>query len=76
MNLWDHIGSTVRLRGITRHGKNRVREQGELWDVVGVPHGVVSMSPMPICPALKGQMRGDFRWFSPKDFEVVEVIPG
>lgn len=75
MNLWDHIGSTVKLRGITKHGKNRVREQGELWDVIGLPTGVVGMSIRPICPTIKGQMRGDERWFNPRDFEIVAIIP-
>ena len=25
----------IKLKGISRHGKNRVREQGELWRIVG-----------------------------------------
>jgi|TARA_B100001175_G_scaffold259311_1_gene228001 hypothetical protein len=29
------IGNKVKLVGKSRHGKNRVREQGELWEVVG-----------------------------------------
>tara|TARA_B100000073_G_scaffold321862_1_gene302748 strand:+ start:471 stop:713 length:243 start_codon:yes stop_codon:yes gene_type:complete len=29
------LGNKVKLTGITRHGKNRVREQGALWRVVG-----------------------------------------
>ena len=28
------IGNTVKLIGKTRHGKNRVREQGEQWEVL------------------------------------------
>ena len=27
------VGKKVKLTGITRHGKNRVREQGEVWEV-------------------------------------------
>jgi len=30
------IGDKVRLTGITRHGKNRIREQGELWTVTAI----------------------------------------
>ena len=30
-------GDIVRLKGLSRHGKNRVREQGDLWEVMGPP---------------------------------------
>ena len=30
------IGDKVKLTGITRHGKNRIREQGNLWTVTAV----------------------------------------
>ena len=30
------IGDKVKLTGITRHGKNRVREQGDLWTVTAI----------------------------------------
>ena len=29
------IGKKVKLTGKSRHGKNRVNEQGEAWEVVG-----------------------------------------
>ena len=28
------VGNKVKLTGITRHGKNRVREQGEVWELI------------------------------------------
>ena len=37
------VGDVVKLKGKTSHGKNRVREQGELWKVLNfstaLPHG-------------------------------------
>ena len=37
------VGDILVLSGKTRHGKNRVREQGELWKVQNIkgamPHG-------------------------------------
>ena len=30
------VGKKVKLTGITRHGKNRVREQGETWEVIRI----------------------------------------
>ena len=30
------VGDKVKLTGITRHGKNRVREQGDLWTVTAI----------------------------------------
>ena len=29
------VGKKVKLTGKSRHGKNRVREQGDAWEVVG-----------------------------------------
>ena len=28
------VGDKIKLKGITQHGKNRVREQGETWEVI------------------------------------------
>ena len=28
------VGNKVKLTGITQHGKNRVREHGEIWEVI------------------------------------------
>ena len=30
------IGDRVKLTGLTKHGKNRVREQGDLWTVTAL----------------------------------------
>jgi hypothetical protein len=30
------VGDKVKLTGVTRHGKNRVREQGDLWTVTAM----------------------------------------
>ena len=31
----------IKLKGITGHGKNRIREHGELWEVLELPPGVI-----------------------------------
>ena len=28
------VGDKVKLTGTTQHGKNRVREQGDIWEVI------------------------------------------
>lgn len=40
------VGNRVKLAGKTKHGKNRVREQGELWIVVKIKKNVVFASDM------------------------------
>ena len=30
-----NVGKTVKLAGITRHGKNRIHEKGDMWKVTG-----------------------------------------
>ena len=34
------VGTKVKLKGKTKHGKNRVREQGHTWRVVKIRSGL------------------------------------
>ena len=43
----DLKGETITLRGKSSKGKNRIREQGDKWIILGLPTGVLSMSPIP-----------------------------
>ena len=63
-----------RLKGLTGHGKNRIREHGDLWEVLGLPRGVISADPMPVHPAIESVKTGEPRWFDPVNFEIVEEI--
>ena len=51
----------IKLKGITGHGKNRIREHGELWEVLEFPTGVVSMSPKPALLPIKSVKTGEER---------------
>ena len=62
----------IKLKGITGHGKNRIREHGELWEVLELPPGVVSMSNRPALPPVKSVKTGAWRWLDEKNFEIVE----
>ena len=59
------------LKGKTGHGKNRVREHGELWEVLEFPPGVVDMNPKPTLPPIKSVKTGEWRWFDEKNFEII-----
>ena len=65
-------GKIVILKGKTRHGKNRVNEHGELWQVIPLPDRT------PAWPS--GSMRlqsiqtSDIRWLT-DDFEIVTTFP-
>ena len=43
----------IKLTGKTNHGKNRVREHGDLWEVLEVPTGVLSMTHKPSIPPIR-----------------------
>ena len=62
----------IRLKGITGHGKNRIREHGELWEVLEFPTGVVSMTPKSALLPIKSVMTGEERWLDEKNFEIIE----
>ena len=63
----------IKLKGKTGHGKNRIREHGELWEVLEFPTGVVSMSPKPVLTPIKSVKTGEERWLDEKNFEIVET---
>ncbi len=56
----------IKLRGVTRHGKNRIHEHGDTWRVI--ESGV---SPKPAMLFIESVKTGDRRWLN-DNFEVVE----
>jgi hypothetical protein len=71
------VGNKVKLTGITRHGKNRVREQGETWEVIRMSHkvGFKTSAPGPFV-LLQATESINMRWVSTvnDDNFSVEVI--
>ena len=62
-------GNWIILKGITGHGKNRIREHGDLWEVLDLPPGVMSMTPKPPLPPIKSLKTGEWRWLDDINFE-------
>ncbi len=62
-------GDTVKLTGKTKHGKNRVREQGAVWIVVKVKPGMLFCDDKEKEFALlrKDNPSQDWRWVALKD---------
>ena len=58
----------IRLKGKTGHGKNRVREHGELWEVLDKPSNVIRMSHNPPFPPIKSVKTGEERWLDDVNF--------
>ena len=71
------VGNKVKLTGTTRHGKNRVREQGETWEVIRVSPkvGFKTKAPGPFM-LLQATKSINMRWVSTvnDDNFSVEVI--
>ena len=58
----------IKLTGKTNHGKNRIREHGDLWEVLEVPTGVIKMSHKPPIPPIKSVKTGAERWLDDVNF--------
>ena len=43
------VGNHLRLAGKTRHGKNRIRENGDMWRVINVDGAESSLLVTKIC---------------------------
>ena len=57
------MGNIITLKGITGHGKNRVHEHGEKWEVVET-----TLTPKPMFPPIKSLRTGEERWLDDVNF--------
>jgi len=67
------VGDIITLKGITGHGKNRIREQGVQWSVMNdtTDIGIVSRDCASVFPPIRSLQTGEWRWFDNVNFEVV-----
>ena len=56
----------LNLIGITGHGRNRIREHGQRWEIIERPKGV----NLPNTLFIRSLDTGDTRWFDPRHFEI------
>jgi len=54
----------IRLKGLTGHGKNRIREHSELWEVIET-----TLTPKPIFPPIKSLKTGEWQWLDDINFK-------
>ena len=77
-NMIIHIGDLVCLSGKTRHGKNRIRENGDMWRVINVDGADSSLLTTKVCVIpLEESRRTEWRWIDlpeDRDMEIVEHI--
>ena len=52
------------LKGIKNHGKNRIREHGDKWEVMET-----TLAPKPPLPPIKSLKTGEIRWLEDINFE-------
>ena len=66
----------IRLKGKSGHGKNRIREHGDLWLVVHVDTNKVMLRSRNKTFQAGDEMHHDCRWIDQgvdKNFEIVEI---
>ena len=57
------VGNHLRLAGKTRHGKNRIRENGDMWRVINVDGADSSLLTTKVCVIpLEESRRSEWRW--------------
>ena len=71
------IGTVITLKGLSRHGKNRIREKGAEWKVSDVRENVSfnTAAPGPFM-LLVSESSNDARWVSVRNdpnFEIAEI---
>ena len=65
----------IRLKGKSGHGKNRIREHGDIWLVIHVDTNKVMLRSRNRTFKIGGVMHHDGRWIDQgidKNFEIIE----
>ena len=61
------VGDVIFLKGITGHGRNRIREHGEMWKVLSLEDiGILSSNNTKNTP-IKSLKTGEWRWLQQHD---------
>ena len=68
------VGDAVRLSGKTRHGKNRIRENGDMWEVITIDGKDSSVLSTKICVVpMAEDRRENWRWLDLPEDEHMEI---
>ena len=69
------VGDNLRLVGKTRHGKNRISENGEIWEVITVDGGDSSILSTKACLVpTRESCKDNWRWIDLPSDEHMEII--
>jgi hypothetical protein len=60
------MGDIIKIQGVTRHGKNRVHEHGEMWEVTQWKSEL-----RPGQQSIRSLKTGEERWLDSDNFEVI-----
>ena len=63
-----HVGDLVRLSGVSRHGKNRIRENGDMWRVLNVKDNSICVRPVLL------ERKENWRWVYLSNDEHMEIV--
>ena len=68
-------GDIIKLSGKTRHGKNRIRENGDLWKVINIDGQDSSVLSTKICVIpVDLERRENWRWIDIPEDEHMEIV--
>ena len=69
------VGNLMKLAGKTRHGKNRIRENGDMWRVISVDGGDSSILTTKVCVRpMDLERRNEWRWIDLPSDEHMEIV--
>ena len=68
-------GDIIKLSGKSRHGKNRIRENGDLWKVINTDGQDSSVLSTKICVIpIDMERRENWRWIDIPEDEHMEIV--
>tara|TARA_Y100001963_G_C6750274_1_gene433824 strand:- start:707 stop:934 length:228 start_codon:yes stop_codon:yes gene_type:complete len=69
-------GEIIKLKGLTLHGKNRIREHGEEWIVLEDADIGVTFRSHPRGTPICSVQTNEWRWLDNKNFQIVKELKG
>jgi len=71
------INKTIKLKGISKHGKDRINQYGENWKIEQVVDKVAFSTEIGPWYGISSEVKNDFRWIhsnNDKDFKIKTIL--
>ena len=68
------IGNIIKLKAISKHGKDRINQFGDLWKIEQIVDKVLFSNKIGTWFGIRSEIKNDFRWIHSDNDENFKII--